>query len=389
MMAYSPLTAPVSLFQGSTDTMVKETIPLADVLKRIQDGTYRPYVEHLRQVLATKGEAAYKRAKAQSIAFTPCCALSTRAQKVPMAQKLRSVVGIVHYDFDHVADPAALKARLAENPATVFAFTSPSGVGVKVGLAASGITDAVSYKAVWHAVLRQLKQTYADVTISEDEKIKYVNALCFVSDDPDLYVNPKAIPVVVPALGPDDEEPPLEIPDSPDGERIPFTTLAQAVWFIPCEDYDDWSKVGMAWQASGYRQARAMWDAWSMQSSKYTAADQHTTWGSFRADGGIHPGEILRRAHKHGWRPAWWGKTSPVDQNGHRTDAEGITEQLLSRDRSEKHPHEIRPRGITELTERVAPARGASPPGAAGRPRWSCHAARYAASGVRRGSGRR
>jgi hypothetical protein len=332
------LESSVSVFTSRYDKHVREHVPLDEMLTRIQSGIYQDPIARLRQYLGVN-QAAYKAKKDLLPSFTPCCALHTRDGAVPLVDRLRSVVGLVHYDCDHVADPAALKERLAADPATVFAFTSPSGTGVKVGIAATGITDAVSYKAVWHGVLRHLHQTYTDVEISEDEHVKYVHALCYVSHDPDLYRNPGAIPVVVPLHGPDDEEPPLEIPDSPDAGRIPFATLAQAVWFIPCEDYDPWCEVGMALHASGYPQARTLWDAWSQQSTKYSATIQTKKSASFKKDGGIHAGVILTLAHQHGWRPA--GEPHP---------AAGITSHLLNGKITPVDPHEIKANPITSLS---------------------------------------
>ena len=192
------LDAQVSLFQGSYDTTPIETLPLSTVLQRIQAGTYRLYVEYLRHLLATKGEKAYKHAKEQSLAFTPCCAMHTRAQKVPWGQKLISITGLVHLDCDDLDDPEGLKAKLAQQPTVRFAFVSPKGNGLKIGIAATGITDPKSYKHAWTVVSAMIQRTYPTVHVSVDEHVKYLNALCYVSYDPLLYMNGDAIPFVVP-----------------------------------------------------------------------------------------------------------------------------------------------------------------------------------------------
>ena len=56
----------VSLFAGSTHTTPVETVPLADVLRRIQDGTYRTAVASLRHLLARGDHARYRLDKEKS-----------------------------------------------------------------------------------------------------------------------------------------------------------------------------------------------------------------------------------------------------------------------------------------------------------------------------------
>src|SRR3989442_9760006 len=98
-MTQTPLTAHVSVFKGSTDTTVVETIPLAEVLQRIQNGTYQQDTEWLRGFLASGDDASYKLYKGQSMAFTPCCAMRTRAKKTPWTDKLISTTGLVYFDL--------------------------------------------------------------------------------------------------------------------------------------------------------------------------------------------------------------------------------------------------------------------------------------------------
>ena len=63
-------------------------------LERIKDGTYRQDVEKLRQILAQGKKDAYTEAKERLLAFTPACAMRTRAKKVAWNEKLASVTNI-------------------------------------------------------------------------------------------------------------------------------------------------------------------------------------------------------------------------------------------------------------------------------------------------------
>ena len=61
----------VSVFADSTHTTPIETVPLAEVLRRIQDGTYRTAVASLRHLLSTGNQTRYRLEKEKSRAFTP------------------------------------------------------------------------------------------------------------------------------------------------------------------------------------------------------------------------------------------------------------------------------------------------------------------------------
>jgi hypothetical protein len=338
------LDAPVSLFQGARATEVTEVLPLGTVLGRIQDGTYREEVAHVRQQ-KTRGKAAYRKAKEQLLAFTPCCALRTRDGKVLMADKLLSVTGIVHFDFDHVGDAPALKERLASNPATVFAFISP-GDGVKVGIAAEGITSADTYKHPWHVVLRRLKKAYPDMNISEDEHVKFLHALCFVSDDPQVYINPDAIPLPIPTQAPDEEAPLPGIAEQSCADFDPVE-ITRALTCIPADSYDGWIAVGQGLHSTGHPLAKGVWDWWSGRSTKYTQSVQNDKWKTFTKDGGRTLGDLFTLAHQYGWRPAGWGQEQ----------AEGITSFNKPNYLAEKYPGfdkdscgEEAPQGITSFS---------------------------------------
>ena len=303
----SPLDSTISVFQG-VGVDVLETIPLGAMLRRIHSGTYRDAVAHVRQLKTTANPAAYKAAKEQLASFTPCCALTSRKKTVPWAQKLLSTTNVVQYDFDHVPDPVGVKRRFAAHPSTVYAFDSPGGDGLKVGIAAEGIQSVESYRAAWAYVLGQLKTAFPDQTISEDPLVKFLHALCFVSYDPDAYINPDAVPLVIPTYNPDDADPFADAPPASTA-GADFGQIASALAAIPvADDYATWLKIGMALHSTQHPMARALWDGWSAQSPKYEAAVQATKWASFRANGLVTADTLQALARQRGWRPAGWGQ---------------------------------------------------------------------------------
>jgi hypothetical protein len=192
-------------------------------------------------------EAAYKRAKEQSLAFTPCCALRTRDKDATWDQKLIACTGLVHLDLDQLDDPETLKAALAQDPAVAFAFVSPSGRGLKLGIAATGIEGPESYKHAWSVMVDHVQQAHPSVHVNVDQQVKFLHALCYVSDDPALYLNPDAVAMVIPPPRPRPSP-----PRRPEGDRTDYARVMQALYAIPTYDtYDDWLGVGMALHSTG------------------------------------------------------------------------------------------------------------------------------------------
>ena len=105
--------------------------------------------------------------------------------------------GIFLVDIDNV-DPASTKDKLAKLPYTVFAFTSPSGNGVKAGIRIdpSMISNDQDFKRIYHCVEPWL----ATLDIIIDPACKDIRRLCYISHDPDMYTNYEAIPIDFNAL---------------------------------------------------------------------------------------------------------------------------------------------------------------------------------------------
>ena len=193
----APLAAPVSVFQGSTNTTPVATLPLATVLQRIQEGRDRAYVEQLRHTRATKGEDAYDTAKRHSMAFTPA---GTFTQRNNASLEIPS--GCLNLDMDDLPDLNHARATLGADPYLLYMFVSPSGIGLKIGLWVSGYTNADTYRHAWLAVERYLVQTYPDLAVSNDRACKDVARLCYMSWDSNLYCNTEAVPFRVPPVEP-------------------------------------------------------------------------------------------------------------------------------------------------------------------------------------------
>jgi hypothetical protein len=225
---------------------------------------------------------------------------------VPWDKKLIGCTGIVHFDLDHLDNPEGMKALLAQHPSVVFAFLSPA-YGLKIGVATNGITSTKDYKHAWAVVLASLKRTYPDTHFNEDQHVKFLNALCYVSYDPFLHVNGDTVPFVVspPAPKPTPKPAPKPAPKSrPMNDTPDYVRVASALTTIPNNDadYDTWLLLGMALHSTGEGWARDLWDSWSRQSGKFDAAKQEKSWRSFTHEGTVTIASLFYLAKQAGWQ---------------------------------------------------------------------------------------
>jgi hypothetical protein len=180
-----------SLFRGATDARPIQTVTIGVVLEAIQAGVYRYPVEWLRHLRLSQGQAAYNTAKQHLDAVTFGGTFAPTRSKSTLVQHS----GLVHGDLDHLSDLLATKQALCAEPALVYAFTSPGGDGLKVGVSVEAVEDDARYKHAWQTMADYFHGQYG---VTWDPSGKDVCRLCFVSWDPALYVNLDAQPFPVP-----------------------------------------------------------------------------------------------------------------------------------------------------------------------------------------------
>ena len=330
----------VSVFTGSTHTTPIETRTprsraAAHSGRDLSHLCRRPY--GISSPVGTMHATGWKKKRAPPLRpVAPCI----RGQRIcPGLQKLLSTTGLVHFDLDHLDDPEAMKRQLAQDDHVAFAFVSPSGQGLKIGVAASGITGPEDYKHAWVVVLDALKRTYPAVHFNEDPHVRFLHALCYVSDDPHLYVNGQAVPYVVPPPAPS-PPPPRRMDTPPDYARV-----AEALACIPNHDadYDTWLMLGMALHSTGEAWARDLWDSWSRQSDKCDARKQAKSWGSFTRDGQVTIASLFHLAKQHGYAPPPKATPHGGARNGHVRAASGAAQQHDATGNGQADTHQTGP----------------------------------------------
>jgi hypothetical protein len=193
----------LNLFASSFQSIPAETITLAQALDAIRLGHHKAQVQTVRQILAREGKRAYDRAKVYLPAVTfGGTFLPTRGNA-----HLQQHSGILHGDLDHLRDVAAVKQAICADPRTAYAFISPSGEGLKLGVHIEVIADDAAYKHAWATISDIYEQCYGGTW---DPSGKDVSRLCFMSYDPKLYTNFHATCFEVPP--PLTPQPPLPPP---------------------------------------------------------------------------------------------------------------------------------------------------------------------------------
>ncbi len=194
--------AEISLYYGATDATPAKTTTVSAVLHRIRTGVYRQTIKRLRYILATQGDSAYTVAKARLAAVTFCGIFTPTRSKGNLVQHS----GLIHGDLDHLLGVQAVKQALCTDPHTTYCFVSPSGNGLKLGVYVAPVSDDAAYKHAWQTVADYYHQRYEVVW---DPSGKDVSRLCFLSWDPDLYVNTAAQLFPVPPHPVDTPRPPV------------------------------------------------------------------------------------------------------------------------------------------------------------------------------------
>ncbi|HWN97392.1 MAG TPA: BT4734/BF3469 family protein [Methylomirabilota bacterium] len=126
----------------------------------VDDIRSRPQLQEktvkLRRILAEQGEVAYDKAKERLPAVLFGGKFSYANDK-----GLDAHSGLMVIDFDDLpqAEVHLLKARLASDPHTLFAYISPSGCGIKWVVAVAA-TDALNHSACWEGAAAYCREKF-------------------------------------------------------------------------------------------------------------------------------------------------------------------------------------------------------------------------------------
>jgi len=171
-------------------------VELKQIISDIKTGVYQDPIEQLRIIKQTSKDEYSKRKRVILPAFF---AGAVYKEDIPENKKSNAVIsnfnknlGCAVLDFDNV-DPQPLKEYFKSKPYCVFFFVSPSGTGLKVGVAHQEISDYQQLRAL----KKSLKFDDWVMELIDPACLDNASLKCFVSYDPNAYYNKDYVPMQV------------------------------------------------------------------------------------------------------------------------------------------------------------------------------------------------
>ncbi len=281
---------------------------LSDLIENIRFGVLKEKIEAIR---AEPNKDARRILKKNTLpAFMVSCHSDTRAGATPYEERGIVASNMVQVDLDGfstVEERAACRGKLEAMPEVVCVFQSPSG-DLKALVRAEGAGELGQHDRAWLTVAAKVKR----VTGHElDESTCDVCRLCYLSHDPDIFVNPN--PVVLP-IG-NYTAPAQKVSASykekeltPE-ERVRIISAVCAVYSQ--DDLFDravWIEIGQQIQGSyPGQEGFDLWEEIGIEGSpeKNDPKDSRRVWNSFKdpkSNGNIQTlGTLLSKAREKGW----------------------------------------------------------------------------------------
>lgn len=173
----------VSVFRNHADLI--ENVELSSIIHDIQNGKYKPDIERMRASLKENNHIEFARLKKKLIGFTPSGTFNNGRK----AKDISTYNSCIILDIDKLTPEQLIRAKetAVSIPYTYAAFVSPSGNGLKIIVT---IDRGREHHAA--AIVQISRYYYNRINLPVDPSGKDVSRLCYVSYDPDCYLNPIA-----------------------------------------------------------------------------------------------------------------------------------------------------------------------------------------------------
>ena len=180
----------VSLFANATATTNPKHLTIGVLLDNIKTGEYKDIVLKARNIFQLKGKVAYTEYKKKNIPGATLSAYCKHRKKDELngIEKLIYHTGILQIDIDEIPDNYShreLKEILQRDNYTLSCFDSLSNLGLKIVI----LIDGKRHQESFRKAEKYYNKTY---NLKIDPATKDIYRLCFVSFDPDLFINPNA-----------------------------------------------------------------------------------------------------------------------------------------------------------------------------------------------------
>jgi hypothetical protein len=179
----------ISLFRLVTVKTTSTVLTIAQLFNGIKTGRWKNEVEELRETLKILGKPAYKEARSKSLECVTISGTFSRCSD----EGLECHSGLIAIDLDDLGDKLAATKQQLMNDSTVFCFfVSPSGNGLKV-LHPIDAKDGATHRAAYQQILER----YEALGLKPDTTGINPSRLCFVSYDPEIWVNSSFPPLLL------------------------------------------------------------------------------------------------------------------------------------------------------------------------------------------------
>lgn len=158
---------------------------LIEILKDIKSNKYESEIKSIRYAIRSEKMALADKLKSGLPAFTA----SGTFGKQRKSEFLTSYSQIINLDFDHlpILELESLVTKINSCQFTLASFISPSGEGIKIFIKVNTNTENHSIAYI------QVANYYKEISGYDfDPKCKDITRLCFISFDPDLFLNENA-----------------------------------------------------------------------------------------------------------------------------------------------------------------------------------------------------
>ena len=174
----------ISLFPNVLAKTPSTELTIANLIDGIRIGRWKNRIEELRKVFNTDGEKAYKEARRKSLeCVTISGTFSSRSD-----DSLTCHSGLIAIDLDDLGENlTATKQQLMDDRSVFCYFVSPSGNGLKV-LHPTDANDEATHRVAY----KQILERYQALGMKPDPTCRNLSRLCFVSYDPEMWVNPSS-----------------------------------------------------------------------------------------------------------------------------------------------------------------------------------------------------
>jgi len=283
----------ISIFnKGISQKVPTANIAIADFLQDVKGAKYQTLIENLRQYDSKSKE--FKELKKNLPFVTFSGTFKTLDTKLEIKDKLLSHSGFIVLDFDHVTEPGEAdqftfleheKEKLSASPFCYALFVSPSGTGLKMLCKIDG-----NHLDAFIGLEKHILDKFG---LEIDKSGKDITRRCFVSYDPDIYVNEDAEPfkpepeitaVPVPKTkipDPSPETPQLTAELEKDLKKVKeLTAILVAKSIDITGTYEEWQNVGMALSTLG-ESGRALFHEVSALNTGYDVTECDKKYDNF------------------------------------------------------------------------------------------------------------